>query len=157
MSTAFRFVAVSPGRVEDKKKIGTASFLHDFLVDHQTDAAGRVNYGKAIGYAWIRAHWLAAPPIRTLKWQMAKLKRAGLVEIRVLGFGGGMLLRLIDSAKWKKSLPRPAEQLPLISNVKPIREKKAVENPVDKQWESECVQISHGARNCPRWGQKVAP
>ena len=68
-----------------------------------------------------------------------------------------MLLRLIDSAKWKKSLPRPAEQLPLISNVKPIREKKAVENPVDKQWESECVQISHGARNCPRWGQKVAP
>lgn len=100
MPTKFRYVAVAPGRIEDRKQIGPASYLHDFLVDHQTDAEGNVRYGKAISYAWIRSKWAAAPPLRTLKRHMGRLKGAGCVQITRLPFHDGMLVRVVGSAKW---------------------------------------------------------
>jgi hypothetical protein len=64
---------------------------------------------------------------------MAKLKREGLVEVRVIGFGGGMVVRLLDSAKWQNERPVPAEQIPLFApRVASIQRGRPVENPVDK-------------------------
>lgn len=146
--TSNRYVPIQPDRAGAWKKIKTASHLHDLLVDLQTDATGRVNYGRPFGYAWILSHWPGNPDHRpsvcTLKRHMATLKRAGLVEVRVVGFGGGMMVRLLGSAKWKNELPPPAEQLSLLSPVRPIRTaekpvEKAVEkplNPVENLWKS---------------------
>lgn len=133
-------MAICPDRLGDRKKIKAASYLHDFLVDHQTDAGGRVNYGRPFGYAWVRAHWPGnpdeRPPIRTLQRYMATLKSAGKVEVRVLGFGAGMIVRVIGSAKWRKEMQPPAVQLPLLAPP-PIRfPQSAVDNPVEKPRES---------------------
>jgi hypothetical protein len=102
-------VAIQPGRIEHKKEIGLASYLHDFLVDHQTDREGNVHYGKPIGYAWILSQWpgpkLKRPGLRTLKRHLATLKQLGLVSVRALPFGQGMIVRIIGSAKWS---PEPA-------------------------------------------------
>ena len=117
MSTSFRYVAIQPDRIGDHRKLKTASYLLDFLTDHQTDASGWVNYGRPFGYAWILANWHGnpddRPAERTLKRHMAILKAAGKVGIRVLGFGNGMMVRVLGSAKWQKELPLPAEQIPM--------------------------------------------
>jgi hypothetical protein len=111
--------AIPPSRIGDLKKLKTASYLHDFLIDHQTDASGMVHYGRAISYAWIRAHWPGnpdeRPPVRTLQRHMAALKRAGAVHVRVLGFGAGMVVRVLASAKWQNVVPVPAQQMPLFA------------------------------------------
>lgn len=131
----FRFVAVQPTRIGDRKKLKAASYLLDFLTDHQTDASGLVNYGRPFGYAWIRAHWHGnpddRPPIRTLERHMRLLKTAGYIETRTLGFGGGMIVRLRSSAKWQNQTDEPAEQMPLftvlpvqIRNVKPVEKRQ---------------------------------
>ena len=99
----FRFVAIHPSRVGDRKKIGPASFLHDFLVDHQTDAEGNVNYRKPFCYAWIRARWPDAPPVRTLRRHMARLKACGYVWVERAGFDRGMRVRILGSAKWQQA------------------------------------------------------
>jgi hypothetical protein len=91
----FRYVPIDTSRIEQKKKLGTASYLHDFLVDHQTDAEGKVNYGKPFGYRWIRSRWEGAPSVPTLKRHMARLRKNGFVAVRVLGFGGGMVVTVI--------------------------------------------------------------
>jgi hypothetical protein len=102
----FRYVAIQPGRIEHKKEIGAASYLHDFLVDHQTDREGNVNYGKPFGYAWIRSRWPGRPPcLRSLKYNMATLKQLGLVSIRMMPLNQGMCVRVVGSAKWS---PQPA-------------------------------------------------
>jgi hypothetical protein len=140
----FRYVAVQPARIEQQKKLGPASYLHDFLVDHQTDAAGNVNYGKPFGYAWVRARWLNAPTIRTLQRHMARLKRSGLIRVRVLGFGGGMMVRVIGSAKWQAAAPAPAEQIQMFgAKVLAIASGKACGKVVD----SDCVPDSHDDRS----------
>src|SRR5579864_6806939 len=106
----FRYVAIRPSRTAQKKQIGPASYLHDFLVDHQTDASGNVNYGKPISYRWIRAKWLGdAPPLRSLKRHMARLKESGNVWVKKLPFHEGMVVRVLNSAKWAA---KPA-QIPL--------------------------------------------
>lgn|SRR5487761_179160 len=110
----FRYVAIAPDRIEQRQKLGAASYLHDFLVDHQTDAGGKVNYGKPFSYAWIRAHWANAPPIRTLKWQMAKLKNLGHVRKRRAPFGG-MIVTMLGSVKWSQVEAPPATQIPLFA------------------------------------------
>lgn len=93
---------------------------------------------------------------------MAKLKREGLVEVRVVGFGGGMVVRLLDSAKWQNERPLPAVQLPLFATrVAQIRGRRPVENPVDKPVEKlriSTVSNFHmgtelspvGGQSCPR-------
>jgi hypothetical protein len=138
-----RFVAVQPERAGKWDAIRTASHLHDVLIDLQTDASGRVNYGRAFGYAWLLAHWPGNPDdrpcVRTLKYHMAKLKRAGLVEVRqvgIRGHGGGMTVRLIGSAKWQTARPAPAVQLSLLLPAVATMKGKPVENPVKKQSES---------------------
>jgi len=105
----FRYVAVSPDRREQHRAIGKAHALHDFLVDHQTDADGRVWYGKVISYAWIRSKWLTAPSERTLERHMARLKACGLVHVRSLPKQYGMRVTVLRSAKW----PQPQAQIPL--------------------------------------------
>jgi|ERR1700675_2605238 len=110
----FRYVAIRPDRIERKKEIGPASYLHDFLVDHQTDAEGNVNYGKPFGYAWIRAKWpgVKPPPIRTLKRHMARLKKYGQIWTRAMPLGRGMIVRVLNSAKWAPQAER-ARQMSL--------------------------------------------
>lgn len=141
----FRFVAIHPSRVDERKKIGPASFLHDFLVDRQTNAEGKVNYGKAISYAWIRARWPEAPPIRTLKRHMARLKAAGRVTVRKLPFGDGMLVRILGSAKWAQEAAQmklfPPPEIVSISGGRPV----------EKQWKSAAP---IGPKVAPLWGQK---
>lgn len=136
----FRFVAIPPSRIGDRKKLKTASYLHDFLVDHQTDASGLVHYGRPISYAWVRAHWPGnpdeRPPVRTLQRHMAALKRAGAVHVRVLGFGAGMVVRILGSAKWQNVVPVPAQQMPLFAAPPTSIGKSPVENPVKKQRKS---------------------
>lgn len=105
----FRYVALAPERIEKHREIGKALALHEFLVDHQTDPDGRVHYGKAISYSWIRSKWRNAPSERTLVRHMARLKKAGLVSVACLPWAQGMILRLIGSAKWQER----AAQLPL--------------------------------------------
>lgn len=115
--TEFRYVAVSPERTGDYSRLSKASYLHEFLVNHQTDASGMVNYGRPVGYAWIRAHWDGnpdeRPSPRTLKRHMAVLKKTGKVHVRVLGFGVGMIIRLLGSVKWSRPAEPPAEQIPM--------------------------------------------
>ena len=158
----FRYVAVQPDRAAQWKTLGTACGLHDVLTDLQCDASGRVNYGRPFGYAWLLAHWPGnpdhRPTIRTLKRHMAKLKRAGLVEVRCVGFGGGMVVRLLGSAKWQQERPAPAEQLPLLlPRVAQIRSAKPVDKPVENLSESTVSQIHMGTdvsltggQMCPR-------
>jgi hypothetical protein len=126
MKSQFRYVAISPDRIEERKKIGPASFLHDFLVDRQTDAEGMVNYGKTISYAWIQSRWPDAPPLRTLQRHMARLKAAGLVWIEKAGWDEGMRVRVLGSAKWAQQ----ADQMPLFPLPQPlsISRGKPVEN-----------------------------
>jgi hypothetical protein len=156
--TQFRFVAIQPSRVGQKKQMGPASFLHDLLVDNQTDASGRVFYGHAFGYAWLLARWPGnpddRPTVRTLKRHMARLKRLGLLEVRVIGFGGGMVVRLLGSAKWQNELPPPAVQLPLLAApVSPIRRAPAVENHVEIERISSVSQYHMGTKVSPNGGQ----
>jgi hypothetical protein len=117
VSTSFRYVAVQPSRIGDHRKLGKASYLLDFLTDHQTDAEGRVHYGQAVSYRWILANWHGnpddRPSLRSLERHMSKIQELGLARIRVLGFGGGMIIRLVGSAKWQRELPPPAEQIPM--------------------------------------------
>jgi hypothetical protein len=153
-----RYVAVQPERAGKWDTIKTASHLHDVLTDLQTDASGRVNYGRPFGYAWLLAHWpgnpAERPSLRTLKRYMSKLKRAGLVEVRVTAFGGGMSVRLIGSAKWQVERPTPAVQLSLFAPaVAPIQKAKPVEIPVENQRVSTVSQIHMGPDVSPVGGQ----
>jgi hypothetical protein len=116
--TGSRFTPIPPDRVGKWRAIGKAAALHDLLVDRQTDADGRVNYGRAVGYAWIRAEWVKKggdpPAERTLDRYMQRLKRAGLVYVTRLPWGGGMKIQIIGSAKWADA-PTPAHQLNLFA------------------------------------------
>jgi hypothetical protein len=142
----FRYTPVQPARKEQQKKLGRASYLEDFLIEFQTDAGGRVNYGKPFGYAWIRARWLNAPSIPTLKRYMARLKRAGRLRVSVLGFGGGMIVRLIGSAKWQNVPALQPEQISLFgAKIRAIACGKAVEKPVEKLSKTTVSQIHMGS------------
>ncbi|MGH9728443.1 MAG: hypothetical protein ACRD4V_07615 [Candidatus Acidiferrales bacterium] len=120
------------------KKIKAAGRLLIFLTERQTDASGMVNYGRPISYAWIRAHWTGNPDDRpgerTLKRHMAMLRKNGCARVRRLGFGAGMIVQLLGSAKWRNERSAPAAQLSLFSTVTPIRSAKPVEKPVEKLW-----------------------
>jgi hypothetical protein len=154
----FRYVAVQPDRAAQWKNLRSAFALHELLTDLQCDAGGRVNYGKPFGYAWLLARWPGnpdeRPTVRTLKRHMAKLKRAGLVAVRVTGFGGGMVVRLLGSAKWQQERQAPAFQLPLLlPAVASIQKGKPVDNPVGKQRKSTVSQIHMGTELSPVGGQ----
>jgi hypothetical protein len=108
------FVPIDPNRIAIGKELGPAVLLHDFLIDRQTDSAGRVNYGRPVSYAWIWARWPNAPTVRTLKRWMLKLRACGLVDVRRLPRHLGMTLRLVGSVKWRDEAPR-AHQLSLLA------------------------------------------
>ena len=126
----FRYIAVAPGRVDGKhvKRLGTAVFLFDFLIDHQTDPEGRVNYGKPISYPWIEERFENAPPRRTLRRWMTTLRREDYIRIRRSRYGESrMIVTIAAPKKW----PAPA-QLPLFPSPEPlsITSAKAFGNPV---------------------------
>lgn len=128
----FRFVPVDPERAGKLRALKSASFLHDFLIQHQTSRDGLVNYGRAISYRWILAKWPGdsahRPNVRSLKRYMRKLRDLGFIEVRVLPFGHGMIVRLRVSAKWRAALPATATQLDLFGrNPVEIRRAKAVQ------------------------------
>lgn len=158
----FRYVALQPDRAAQWKKLRSALALHELLTDLQSDASGRVNYGRPFGYAWLLAHWPGnpdeRPTIRTLKRHMAKLKRAGLVEVRTVGqpgFNGGMVVALIGSAKWQEERQAPAVQLPLLlPAVASIGRGKPVSKPVENQRKSEAL---GGTELSPTGGQSCPP
>jgi hypothetical protein len=112
----FRYVAVSPLRIEDKKRLGPAIYLHEFLVDHQTDAEGNVNYGKPFCYAWIRSKWRDAPPERSLRRHMARLRSLGYVWTTRARWDQGLRVRVLGSAKW----PRQPAQMALFPLPEPV-------------------------------------
>lgn len=163
--SSFRYVAVQPDRAARWKGLRSAFALHDLLTDLQCDASGRVNYGRAFGYAWLRARWPGNPDhrpcIRTLKYHMAKLKGAGLVDVRVVGFGGGMVVRLLGSAKWQNERPLPAEQIPLFApRVAQIRGRMPVDKPVEKPVEKlrkSTVSNFHMGQDLAPVGGKLLP
>ena len=136
---AFRYVAIQPARIEARERLGPASYLHDFLVDHQTDAAGNVNYGKPFGYAWIRSRWLQCSAATHAEAAHGAAAAAGRDCIEVMGFGAGMKVKIVNSAKWARPqvIPRRAVQYGHLRR--------------------ECVTDSHGAKNGPQRGPKVAP
>lgn len=153
----FRFIAVSQDRIEQKNRLGPAIYLHEFLTDHQTSADGWVFYGKEFGYAWIRAHWLAAPPLRTLKRHMARLKDLGLVEVHRM-LRGGIRVRLLRSVKFAKPLPFPAVQIPLFApRLAKIQSGRTVEIPVDKPVGNLRNTVFNSAKSGPLTVPKMAP
>ena len=135
MSASRRF-SVSQDQIELRPKLGEAVYLLDFFTDHQTSADGWVYYGRDFGYAWIKANWINAPPLGTMKRHMRTLKDLGLVETRRV-LAGGMRVRLLRSVKFAKAIPPPATQLSLFKReVIEIGRKRAVGNPVEKLWKS---------------------
>jgi hypothetical protein len=141
----FRYVAISPLRIKDKTRLGPAIYLHEFLVDHQTDAKGNVNYGKPFCYAWIRSHWKEAPTTRTLKRYMRRLKDSGHVWVVKAGLSSGMRVRVLGSAKWPQQPAQiglfPAPEAVSISSGKAV-EKQSISR------------IREGTKLSPLWGQK---
>lgn len=101
-----------------RKQLGPALYLHEFLVQRQTSADGRVHYGHAIGYAWIRAHWpgnwIERPSERTLRRWMLRLKLAHLVSVKHCLLHDGIRVTMVGSVKFAPADRRRAEQLPLL-------------------------------------------
>jgi hypothetical protein len=99
----FRYIAVAPGRVDGKHvdAMGKAVFLFDFLIHHQTDAEGRVYYGKPISYPWIEERFENPPPRRTLRRWMTTLRLEGYIQIRRPHFGDArMIVSICAPKKW---------------------------------------------------------
>ena len=121
----FRYIAVAPGRVDGKHvaAMGKAVFLFDFLIHHQTDAEGRVYYGKPISYPWIEERFSNPPPRRTLRRWMTTLRLEGYIKIRRPHFGDArMIVSIAAPKKWPA--PRQSELFPVS-----IASGKAFENP----------------------------
>jgi len=149
--TRSRFVPIHPERVAKWKAIGAAAALHDLLIDRQTDAQGRVNYGRPVGYAWIRAEWAKQggepPASRTLERYMQRLKRAGVVHVSRVPWGGGMKIRIVGSAKWANA-PAPAKQMNLfVPEPVSITRGKPCGNPGEKLRESCEPEIPYTAKS----------
>jgi hypothetical protein len=91
--------------------MGKAVFLHDFLVDHQTDANGLVFYGKPISYGWIQRRFPGSKQ-RTLRRWLSQLREGGYVAVarREHGFS----IRILNQKKW------PTAQLPLFPAPEPL-------------------------------------
>jgi hypothetical protein len=127
-----RYIAISPGRADGKHVdgMGKAVFLHDFLIDHQTDEAGRVHYGRLITYAWIRERFRNSPPERTLRRWMARLRNGGYIDCVAVSSKHGMRIRVLNQKKWPARPIQPslfpAPEPALISSGK--KGAKAVEN-----------------------------
>lgn len=110
-----RYIAIGPGRVDQKhvEGMGKAVYLHDFLVDHQTDADGRVNYGKPIWYGWIQRQFPGSKR-RTLQRWMARLIDGGYIAYHDCG-PRGFTVRILNQKKWPT-----AGQLPLFPPAQPV-------------------------------------
>jgi hypothetical protein len=125
----FRYVAIDPARADGRHitAIGKAAGLYDFLINHQTDSEGWVNYGKLISYSWIRARLPNSQPARTLRRWMARLRAGGYAEVLASRSEHGMYIRILDQTKF------PKVQLPLFPLPKPLRfaGAKPVEKPVE--------------------------
>jgi hypothetical protein len=88
--------------------MGKAVFLHDFLIDHQTNEEGRVHYGRLITYAWISERFENAPPLRTLQRWMARLRDRGYIECVAVSSQHGMRVRVLNQKKWPAKPMQPS-------------------------------------------------
>lgn len=106
-----------------RRKIGPARLLLDFYTQHQTDAHGRVWYGKTISYRWIASRIVECPPKRTLERMQRQLREGGYIETRTVihdGAAVGFAVRLRNQAKFNTRPARLAgEQLGLLNQ--PVR------------------------------------
>jgi hypothetical protein len=127
----FRYVAIAPGRADGKHVdgMGKAVFLHDFLIDHQTDEAGRVQYGRLITYAWIRERFKNPPPLRTLQRWMARLRDAGYIDCTAVSSQHGMRVRVLNQKKWPA---KPMQGSLFSPEPRQISSGKVCEKPVKK-------------------------
>jgi len=129
-TSKFRYVAIDPARADGEhiRAIGKAAGLFDFLIDHQTDSEGWVNYGKLISYSWIERRLPNCQPQRTLRRWMARLRDGGYVDVIVRRSAHGMHVRILNQFKF------PKVQLSLFPQPKPrtITSGKPVKKPVEK-------------------------
>lgn len=131
MKLKFRYVAIDPARSSLASELGKASYLDEFLTHFQTDARGRVNYGKVISYEWITERMPAAVCRRTLERWMARLRALGRVEVIADQARRGMRVRILNQKKWPTSA-----QLSLFAAPAPrcISSGKPCEKPAEKLW-----------------------
>jgi hypothetical protein len=149
----FPYLVIDPNALlAEMDQLGEAIYLRLFLLDHQTDSAGWVHYGKPITYDWIAKRWPgkweAHPQARRLKRFMSQLKALGLVEVHPefwRGYGG-MRLRVLRSIKFANSKRRPQQ---LAFGVREITSGKPCGKPiVSKQ--------TRGDKNVPFGGTKMS-
>lgn len=128
-----RFVPVSEERCGQKRRLGPAAYLHEFLVAKQTAANGQINRGRAISYAWIRARWPGnpdeRPTERTLQRWMRRLKAAGMARVWHDRMHSGMYVELVGSVKFAAESRDPAQQIPMFGA--PLRFPQASAQPVE--------------------------
>lgn len=131
------------------RRIGPARLLLDFYTQHQTDAHGRVWYGKAISYRWIAGRILECPPKRTLERWQRQLRENGYIETHTVvreGAAMGFTVRMLNQAKFNtrpaaiagqqeslfdRPLHFPAHPMCADAAAKAVQ--KSVEKPVEKK------------------------
>jgi hypothetical protein len=129
MKLKFRYVAIDPARSSLARELGKASYLDEFLTHCQTDARGRVNYGRPITYKWICGRMKISVCRKTLQRWMGRLQ--DLARVEVVAAPGGMRVRILNQKKWPSSaqlslFPAPAPRC--ISSGKPCAK------PAEKLW-----------------------
>jgi hypothetical protein len=143
MSERIPYIAVAPGLAEQKhvEAIGKAEMLFLFLVHHQRDADGTVNYGKPISYGWIQRRF-AGTKRRTLARWMERLRAGGYISTTRTGHG--FLVRILHQKKF------PPRQLPLFPAPDPllITRGKACDKPEIYE-KREVPQVAH--QMCHKW------
>lgn len=101
------------------RAIGRARLLLDFYVHHQTEASGKVYYGKALTYKWISKRIVECPSARTLERYNAKLRENGYITTKTVirdGAAVGFTVQLRNQAKFRTAPDsRPAVQIGLFN------------------------------------------
>jgi hypothetical protein len=144
----FPFIGETPGLIDGKhfKKMGKARGLFDLLVQHQTGPDGSVNYGRPIGYSWMRKRIPNPPPERTLRRWMSVLRRGGYAATRRVPYGG-MVVTVLKPKKWAQQLHLfPRAEVVEITHAKPVKKLLAVPGPLRPEVAVACGQ---------KWPQKV--
>ena len=146
----FPWIGQTPELISGKHwhAIGKARLLLDFFTHHQTDASGRVHYGKPITYGWIRKKIANCPCERTLKSYAARLKREGYIETRRVWDGYrslGFKVRVLNQAKFA-----PPRQLGLFTP-------EVTEFSTAFSTERRGKAVGNLLKPAAAWGQEVAP
>lgn len=91
------------------RKIGPARLLFDFYTAKQTDADGRVYYGRTMTYDWIRSQIPECPTKRTLRRYNRRLRRGGYIRTRTVVQNReniGLTVTIMNQTKFRTALKR---------------------------------------------------